>query len=337
MQNIIPTSHYNRMPLRSVTAIFLTLFFLLFLVACTPKGKGKHIFLLQTADKKQLTATEFADYETKLRSRLMSLSINDDDISITQQQTSIQVEIAQWTKYEAVLAEQKTDLNAVRSLLQTTGKISIWNTYPLRELVSCFNFPDTLSSEKRIAILRRIGSPLDITYMFETVELDMNSPVFANTTDSDTANVRARCDSLRNKGNFPTDLQFIWHFRLSTETDRLLDFVAVKADRRAFYLRPAAIKTLGAEAGTGRYEIGLRLSEADKQWWEKMKSGTSNKNFALRIDNNIYVCPLTSNSIENERLIINGFITSREMENMNACLNNPFANPIQIVAEKTEL
>jgi hypothetical protein len=333
MQNISSVSYFKRMPLRSLAAFVFTLL----IFACTPKEKGKHIFLLQTTDKKQLTPTEFADYETKLRKRLLSLNFDDDDISITQQNTRIRVEIAQWTKYEQALTEQNADLNLVRSLLQTTGKISIWNTYSLKELVPCFNFPDTVSTEKRIAVLSRIGSPLDITYMFETVELDFNSPVFANTSDSDTANVRALCDSLRSKGNFPTDLQFIWDFRLSTESDRLLDFIAVKADRQAFYLRPAAVSTFGPEAGTGRYVIELTLSEDDKRWWEKITQGANDKSFALRIDQLIYVCPLTSKNIYNGQISINGFITSLEMENMNACLNNPFANPIQIVEEKTEL
>ncbi|MGL4597277.1 MAG: SecDF P1 head subdomain-containing protein [Bacteroidia bacterium] len=322
-----------------MTSCIFTLLCFLFFSSCTPQGKGKHTFLLQTDSKQALTPTEFADYQTKLYNRLASFDFEKSDISITQADAYMRIEIAQWSTYEQMLKGKETDLNAVRSIIQTTGKISIWNTYTVKELIPSFIFPDTMPAEKRISFLYRIGSPLEIGSDFSKNKAEINSPLFARTNITDTANIRALCDSLLKTGNFPTDLRLIWTVRPDRSSMNYFQYIAVKANienQAAFYPKPASVLPTGFARNGFGHTIKIKLNEQDKQRWQKLTREAINQNIAIQIDQHIYMWAQVNSEIKTGEIEINGFGNSRETLNMKVCLSNPFANRIRIVEEQSE-
>ncbi|HPD64945.1 MAG TPA: hypothetical protein P5050_03075 [Bacteroidia bacterium] len=251
------------------------------------------------------------------------------------------------------------DLERIKFLCCSQGKMDFWETYDINEIVPYLNqVNDTLYKlflHHQLDIVKTGLQPEEITdsvarhLLFRFLYLPViqreagtefrKGPCLGNALLSDTTVLNYLFKIPEISRLLPFDLQLLWtSYSKQYQEKEYIELIATKTNfsHRSLINENSVINVKTFESKWGGYGIEMEFNPEATEIWKRMTSNNTGKSIAIAIDGRVNTYPWVVQQITNGRSQISGNYTKEQADNFCIMLKNK-ALPKSLTVDQSEI
>lgn len=280
--------------MKTILYILITIFISSILITAFPKNdlKSDQVLRFHCVDNNP-TMSVLNKSAGIMKSRLKAYGIQDAEVTINKKSANLEITI-----------NGQVDLLETKILLSKKGKVAFYETYNRQEFID------------KLGINKELSSLLNVLNNSE--KLDESSGILGYCVKESIDKVN---QYLKNHyASHPEhSIKFYWSEKPNEKGVYYLYLLHNKAKLTNADISKSEIKT--ASSGNMPF-IELTFNEAGKAIWYEMTKNNINKSIAIVMDERVLQAPIVKSEIKEGKCIITGNFTMKEIQRINALMNN---------------
>jgi len=252
------------------------------------------------------------------------------------------------------------NIDRVKYLIETRGKLEFWETYEFSELYNYFDTANAallgtdiwkITEELNLSVQEKSDSafeefvkkyPLD-AFLDPALVSDKSDhlypkkgPVVGYTFKEETPLVDYLLNMDQVKKILPRGLRLYWGFKSSSRDQTMIELFAIKVTRNGNAPLKGQVITDAIKEPVPNNNIGVHITMngTGAKIWERLTVDNIGRNIAIVIDDHVYSYPLIKSAINGGEATLTGWFTEWEADNIvNILRSGPLPLSVKIVKE----
>lgn len=312
-------------------------------------GKGQLEITVEVAASPGETAPDMAKINTGLKTRLVNLGFEDEDVTGTVSGNRIKFVLSHFSAYPEI------DRQRIRKIIQASARLELSETYEASEIYQLLvageeALTDSLQGPENDTLTEKPAEKQHPVFdlLFLNVSYGQHGPQYLPGPEiglvrmADTAQFRMILLNPAIKNRLPAALRFAW---ANDDTDKNQDqshpamkLIALKNTDagKARMSDPGIVDVEIAEDEGGRYKISVELDQPSGDIFAQMTGENDRKAIAIVLDDLVYSYPTVMGAIMGGKFEISGNFSKSEANDLASLLrarNGTGGAMIRIVQE----